>query len=197
VFRIDDIRRSLLRQNLSFPPYKFQPGVAAVAMVLAGQGASLHLCFIRRADRQGDPWSGHMAFPGGRASAADRSAQAAAERETREEVGLSLGDAQLISPLPDLPVRRAGIDTGILLCPFVYYLGPEPAELVPNHEVAGAYWIDLGYLWDKRNITQLDLVYNDIPMVFPAIRFEDQLIWGLTLRVLAVFAEVIGSPLPS
>src|SRR5262249_17100859 len=164
-------------------------------MVLAGQGARLQLCFIRRADRKGDPWSGHMAFPGGRASAADRSAQAAAERETLEEVGLSLGDAQLISPLPDLPVRRAGIDTGILLCPFVYYLGPETAELVPNSEVAGAYWIDLGYLWDKRNITQLDLVYNDIPMVFPAIRFGDQLIWGLTLRVLTVFAEVIGSPL--
>ena len=165
-------------------------------MVLAGDDARLQLCFIRRAEREGDPWSGHMAFPGGRASALDASAQAAAERETCEEVGLVLGDAPLIGRLPDLPVHRAGIDTGMLLCPFVYYLGAEPAALIPNHEVAWASWIEMDYLWDGRNRTKLDLVYNDVLMAFPAIPFRDQLIWGLTMRVLTLFGEVIGLPLP-
>ena len=195
MLRIDAIRESLLLQNLAFPPYAFRPGLAAVAMVLAGDDSHLELCFIRRAEREGDPWSGHMAFPGGRASLHDKSAQAAAEREANEEVGLVLGDSLLIGRLPELPVHRAGIDTGLLLCPFVYYLGLEPAALIPNHEVAWASWIDLNYLWDERNKTELNLVYNDVPMVFPAIRFRDQLIWGLTMRVLSSFGEVIGVPL--
>lgn len=196
VLRIQDIRKSLSAQNLTFPPYEFRPGLAAVAMVLAGDDVRLQLCFIRRAEREGDPWSGHMAFPGGRASALDESAQAAAEREAYEEVGLMLGDAQLIGRLPDLPVHRAGIDTGIMLCSFVYYLGAEPVALVPNHEVAWASWIEMDYLWDERNRTKLNLVYNDVLMAFPAIPFRDQRIWGLTMRVLTLFGEAIGFPLP-
>jgi 8-oxo-dGTP pyrophosphatase MutT (NUDIX family) len=195
VFRIDDIRKSLQSQNLAFLPNEFRSGLAAVAMVLVGDDSHLQLCFIQRAEREGDPWSGHMAFPGGRASALDVSVQAAAEREAFEEVGLVLGASRLIGRLPDLPVHRAGVDTGILLCPFVYYLGPEPALLVTNQEVAGAYWIDLSDLWDERNRTKLDIHFNDSYMVFPAIRFRDQLIWGLTLRVLGSFADVIGQPL--
>ena len=54
------------------------------------QDGDPEILFIRRAARQGDRWTGHVAFPGGKRDPDDASDRAAAERETREEVGLDL-----------------------------------------------------------------------------------------------------------
>jgi hypothetical protein len=83
------------------------------------------------------------------------------------------------------------------LAPFVYYVGPEPPALTPNVEVAEAYWAPLADLWDPRNVGELRLERDGAAMVFPAIRFQQHLIWGLTHRVLTLFADVIGRPLAS
>src|SRR5438105_2270539 len=64
---------------------------AAVAAIVRERNAELELLFIRRAEHPQDPWSGHMAFPGGRVDHDDPDALAAAVRETREELGLDLG----------------------------------------------------------------------------------------------------------
>ncbi|HEY6330787.1 MAG TPA: CoA pyrophosphatase [Blastocatellia bacterium] len=175
-------------------------GSAAVAIILTGQrseaseGTSLKLCLIKRAERHDDPWSGHMALPGGRVSATDFSIQSAAEREVMEEVGLTIDSKLLIGRLPQLPIRRYRIDTGLMLSPFVYYAGPQPLPLIPNHEVAAAFWVDLDYLWDPANRTTLRATYDEKELVFPAIRIGDDLLWGLTLRVLQLFADRIGEP---
>src|SRR6266478_305108 len=169
---------------------------SAVALVLAGDDSDLHLCLIRRVEKVGDPWSGHMALPGGRASPSDGTARDVAERETREEVGLDLRFAGRIGELSELPVRLGGVETSMILSSFVYYLGPAPAELVPNEEVAEAYWVSLNHLWDQRNATYLTIPRHGESMVFPAIRFQEHLIWGLTLRVLTLFSDVLDQPLP-
>ena len=75
---------------------------ARVAIALHEGGGSLELLFIERASRDGDPWSGHMAFPGGRVDDTDLGPRAAAERETLEEVGLSLAGAELLGQLDDI-----------------------------------------------------------------------------------------------
>jgi len=171
-------------------------GSASVALVLAGSDTELSICFIRRADREDDPWSGHMAFPGGRADISDPTPPAVAERETLEEVGIQLDAPAFIGSLPQMPVRRGGTDTGMALSSFVYYIGPEKAPLFPNHEVADAYWIPFEHLWDARNATTLGIALGGAPVSYPAIRYQDNFIWGLSYRVLELFAEVIGSPLP-
>jgi len=165
-------------------------------MTLAGGETDLQLCFIRRVEKQDDPWSGHMAFPGGRAAPGDLSARGVAERETREEVGLDLRDSHLIGELSELPVRLGGVETSMVLSSFVYYLGRPPATLAPNEEVAEAYWVPLSHLWDQRNATYLSLLRNGASVAFPAIRFREHLIWGLTLRGLTLFSDVLGRPLP-
>jgi 8-oxo-dGTP pyrophosphatase MutT (NUDIX family) len=137
-----------------------------------------------------------MAFPGGRASPADPTAQAVAERETEEEVGLRLQPAHRIAPLAELPVRLAGRETGMTLSSFVYYLGPQAADLHPNEEVAGAYWVELGHLWDPANGTHYRLQREGADMVFPAIRFRNTVIWGLTFRLLTQFSSNVNHPLP-
>ncbi len=64
---------------------------SAVAMILQVREGELHILMIKRAEREGDPWSGHMAFPGGRMDKADAHGYAVAVRETAEEVGLTAG----------------------------------------------------------------------------------------------------------
>jgi 8-oxo-dGTP pyrophosphatase MutT (NUDIX family) len=169
---------------------------AAVALGLAGEDNDLRLCLIRRVEKADDPWSGHMALPGGRASAGDSSARAVAEREAREEVGLQLDDSHRVGALSELPVRLGGVETSTVLSSFVYYLGPELPALTPNNEVAEAYWLELAHLWDQRNATHLRMEKNGASLVFPAIRFREHLIWGLTLRVLTLFSDVLDRPLP-
>ncbi|NND67690.1 MAG: CoA pyrophosphatase, partial [Halioglobus sp.] len=79
---------------------------SAVAMVLSVQGGELHILMIKRAEREGDPWSGHMAFPGGRMDPGDTHAFAAALRETEEEVGLQLvAEEEYLGRLSDLSAR--------------------------------------------------------------------------------------------
>ena len=191
----ESIRRAL---SIHLPnPSLFVPDRdrAAVALVLAGAD-DLQLCFIRRVEKKTDPWSGHMAFPGGRASPGDESARAIAERETREEVALDLRDSHLIGALSELPVRLGGVETSMVLSSFVYYVGAALPALTPNEEVAEAYWVSLDHLWDQRNATHLRLERNGESLVFPAIRLGEHLIWGLTLRVLTLFSDVLGRPLP-
>jgi 8-oxo-dGTP pyrophosphatase MutT (NUDIX family) len=176
----------------------FDPGAlrASVALVLAGEGPALNMVMIRRAEREGDPWSGQMALPGGRAGPDDADAEAVAERETREEVGIALSREQLIAPLDEMPVLRAGVDFGMVLSPFVYYWGMERGTLRKSNEVSAAWWVPLAHLLAPAHATWKTLVRDGRRLEFPAIAHEEEVIWGLTYRVLAAFFERLGLSLP-
>ncbi len=169
---------------------------AAVALVFAGSEEAPELCFIRRAEREGDPWSGHMAFPGGMSDPADASPRAAAARETEEEVGLVLEERHYLAPLSRAAVMARGADTGIPLFPFLFYLGDEPAPLRPNGEVAEAFWIPLAHILDPGNFAQLRLERDGAVHHFPSVLFRGHHIWGVTYRVLLQFTSALGRFLP-
>ena len=54
---------------------------AAVSMILKAGSSSPEVLFIIRAKHDRDPWSGNIAFPGGRLNQKSESPQQAAERE--------------------------------------------------------------------------------------------------------------------
>jgi 8-oxo-dGTP pyrophosphatase MutT (NUDIX family) len=112
---------------------------AAVAVCLRERRGGAELLFIERARREGDPWSGHMAFPGGRVEPDDLSSRGAAERETFEEVGLPLAGAEAIGRLDDLRGREAAAHPTLVISAFVYHV-PAPPELVLSDEVEQAFW---------------------------------------------------------
>ena len=191
---LDAIRSALAELGAAEPTPS--PALAAVALVLAGAPASLELCFILRATRAGDRWSGQMALPGGRAETYDTDARAVAMRETHEEVGVKLHRAQALGALPPLPLRPGG---GKLhqLSAISFYAGDPRPSLLPNaDEVADTFWIPLSHLWDPAQRTTIDYVHEGQPMRFAGIRYRDQTIWGLTYRVLTMWAEHLGRPLP-
>ena len=187
-----------IRHALASAPVEPVPpsrSMAAVALALAGEPDALELCFILRASREGDRWSGQMAFPGGKAEPEDPTAEAVAIREAREEVGLALEHAEPLGALAPIPVRPEG-PLG-LLSPYVFYVGLERPPLVPQQaEVADAFWIPLAHLWDERNKGTIDWEHLGQKLRFPGIRVHDHVIWGLTHRVLAQWGEQLGRPLP-
>jgi 8-oxo-dGTP pyrophosphatase MutT (NUDIX family) len=169
---------------------------AAVALVLRNSAKGPETLFIERARHPADPWSGHMAFPGGRVEPDDASARAAAERETREEVGLDLARAELLGRLDDLEGRHAGRRSGLVISAFVYH-HPEPGPLRPNHEVATAFWVPVPSLRDP--FRHVDHAIHDDLRPFPGIRVSEadpHVVWGLTYRFVELFLEIVGKPLP-
>jgi 8-oxo-dGTP pyrophosphatase MutT (NUDIX family) len=136
-----------------------------------------------------------MAFPGGRSSEVDASTRAAAEREVLEEVGLDLRGARFLGALDEVPLRRV-VKTDAVLSPFVYALPGALPQLQPDaREVAAAFWTPLQRLWDPANRTVVPWVHEGTAMRFPGITHDEDVIWGLTYRVLAGFATRIGHPL--
>jgi 8-oxo-dGTP pyrophosphatase MutT (NUDIX family) len=196
VFDLEQLSAALARNTpeLIAPEGKRE---AAVAMVLARRVAGPEVLLIERARHEADPWSGHMAFPGGRVDPGDPSARAAAERETFEEVGLDLSAATLLGRLDDLPGRGAAPEHGMVISGHVYWVD-EPAELsIDRAEVQQAFWFPLEDLHDPRR--HVDHSYPGGSRVFPGLLVGEpgrHVVWGLTYRFLEVFFGIVGWPLP-
>ena len=193
---LDDIRKALTRGPARNVTDLGKEGGAAVAMILVGHDNDLSLCVIRRAKRTGDPWSGHMAFPGGRFSADDTDPCATAERETREEIGLELDPSHRLGALQRLPIWLSGRNRPLVLFPTVYYWGGREPVLELNEEVDASYWMPLSHAWDRQNSGHTTLATDRNTLYYPALRYGNERIWGITLRVLTLFSDVVDRPLP-
>jgi len=116
--------------------------------------------FIKRAERPGDRWTSHVAFPGGRRDPADKDDNAAAIRETMEEVGLDISANNMnIIKVGNLPQRVVKTQWGkvplMVLCPYIFLLTTPttpPLQLEPA-EVASCHWVPMSELLDKSNRT--------------------------------------------
>src|SRR5688572_5688147 len=130
---------------------------AAVAAILREREEGRpELLFIRRADHPKDPWSGHMAFPGGRVDREDDGALAAAMRETREELALDLGlYATRIGELSHLMAIAHGKPLPMVIVPFVFTIEGDP-KLVPSDEVQESIWVPLSFLEAPENRSTLE-----------------------------------------
>lgn len=164
--------------------------------MLTDSAGSLDLLLIERATRAGDPWSGQMAFPGGRVDVADATPRAAAERETLEEVGVSLSGSEFLGRLDDLPSLPVPL-SDFAVSAFVFYAG-DPGALALNHEVQDAFWFPLNSLSDRER--QIDhLVEAESDRLFPGILVGEpgrHVVWGLTYRFLDRLLKILGQPLP-
>jgi 8-oxo-dGTP pyrophosphatase MutT (NUDIX family) len=170
------------------------PGAAraAVAVVLREGANGAEFVVIHRAHRRNDPWSGHMALPGGRQEPTDRDLFTTATRETREEVGIDLERyGQLLGPLDDLRAIGRGRPLDLIITPFVCAV-TAPVQLTPNQrEVQNAFWVPLGSLRhdEARGVFRRRLGNLDID--HPAFVYAGHTIWGLTHRILSGLLDLL------
>jgi len=186
--RLHDLRRRLAKRSPLVVPVPPGEPKASVALIVRPPPSGLELLLIRRAEREGDPWSGHMALPGGREEASDAGPLDTALRETHEEVGISLGTTSMLGRLDDVsPVSGA---PRITISAWVFGV-PEETVARTNHEVDLALWMPVDVLLDAG--TRLDYLHP-IPggetLRFPAFGYQGHVIWGLTHRILSQFLEI-------
>jgi 8-oxo-dGTP pyrophosphatase MutT (NUDIX family) len=169
---------------------------AAVAVVLRQRKGEIEVLLIRRAEREGDRWSGQMAFPGGQAEPQDGDLLATAHRETREEVGLDLAlSCELIGRLDDVQATARGRLTSLGITPFVFELGEQTPVLSTGPEATEALWAPLNRMHSGAIDTVKRYWVEGMQFRLPAYDVEGRVVWGITYRILQdLFARVGGSP---
>jgi 8-oxo-dGTP pyrophosphatase MutT (NUDIX family) len=170
------------------------PRRAAVAIILdeCNSDACCSILFIHRSQHALDPWSGHMAFPGGRVDPGDASPLQAARRETLEEVGIDLErDAELLGACDDQRAAARGAILPMAISPFVHRL-LRPVTVRPNDEVAEALWIPVRHLLDPGSAGAVPYDLDGVRFELPCIKYSEKIIWGLTHQMLTRFFCRVG-----
>lgn len=189
---VEDIRARLAR-HLPARIEDAKVARASVAIVLGAGAAGTQLLLIQRATRDDDPWSGHMALPGGRRDPDDADALATAVRETREEVGIDLSaNAEPIGGLDELRAVARNRPLDLVISPMVFALHRPVTLALSPREVDSAVWVPLAFLASPGARATHRRTLDDISSEFPAFRYEHYTIWGLTHRILKGFLEIIG-----
>lgn len=166
---------------------------AAVAMLLKSHDHDLHMFFIHRAHHPQDPWSGHMAFPGGRQDPEDLDLSYTIYRETKEEVGIDLNlHSEYLGRMTDQQAMARGRPISMTVSPFIYLVSPEVSPQPDPSEVQDTIWVPLSFMQQKgieRTVSRPTPDGSSIQV--PALEYGGKTIWGLTYRMLRGFLELI------
>lgn len=187
MLNIEQIKKYLAAYQPPTLEQKFERH-AAVAMLLRQNGESTEVLLIQRAELENDPWSGDLGFPGGRIETSDPGPRAAAERETREEIGLRLNEENYLGQSDDL----AGAYLSVHISCFVYQVDME-AQFKLNGEVVKLFWVPIQTLLEPQRNRQLTFFYRGQDRKHPGIILDEwspRPLWGITYRLLNNFLNL-------
>lgn len=181
---MDEIFKRLTRNLVAYEPISKGQRLAAVSIMVRGR-ESPSVLLIKRAERIGDPWSGQIAFPGGKMQPEDKTAKDTAVRETREEVGVDLSRAAGFLGYGTVATTHTG---AMDVIPSVFEL-KEGVEIRPNEEVASYRWVELQDLLSPAAQSSYRFDLQGKPVQLPAFTVGDYVVWGLTHRILSSMLE--------
>lgn len=157
---------------------------AAVALLIRPSNDDIEIFIVQRTENILDPWSGQMAFPGGRRNLKDQNLKQTIIRETFEETNIDL--AQGCRFLGVLEKTRSTVQPKLHVAPFVILLEQEPIIKL-NEELEGFLWIHMKKLHESKGIAEIPS--GEVP----AYIIEGYVIWGLTYRILKKFSKILAS----
>ena len=172
------VKRLRARLSLKIEPVDENCKCAAVSIMLIGNDDNIETLMIKRLMRPDDPWSGQIAFPGGRFKVGDGNLLSTMIREVYEELGINLagqgeviGSLSTVSPgnMPDLKVT-----------PYVVVLERKPIIIPSHEEVEEAFWVRLNELrpGESEVITVLG------PRIVSGFFYKNYFICGMTNKIL-------------
>ena len=181
--------------NYQPPALRFKASTsAAVAMILQPRENDLHLLFIHRAHHPQDPWSGHMAFPGGRKNHGDADLRKTVHRETKEEVGIDLDlHGEYLGRMAELQAMSRGRPIDMTIEPFVYLVSSGVETKPDPMEVQDTIWVPLEFLQRDQVDSRAHRPMPDGKTIdVPALVYGGKTIWGLTYQMLQEFLKLIA-----
>ena len=155
---------------------------AAVAIVQAHEPEPAIL-LIRRAEREGDSWSGHWSFPGGWRQPSDPDMLTAAIREMEEECGVRLAPEQMERALPHTIARRK-VGRFVLVEPFLFRVERTFETVLNPQEASGALWVAVSMLRDPESHALRTAPGRPSDMLFPSVDLGGLPLWGFTYRLI-------------
>lgn len=170
-----------------------EPARAAVAIILRTSPAQqLEVLLIQRAERDGDPWSGQVALPGGRRDPADATLQDTAIRETLEETGIDLAaHGHVLGTLDELRPRTPVLPP-IIVTPFVAVVPPD-LPITISDELAAAFWAPWSIFADPARIDERTIQVRGDDWTVSSYTVGDRVVWGMTERMLRQLATRLSN----
>ncbi len=154
---------------------------AAVAILLRERNDDLEFFLVKRAEVEGDPWSGDMAFPGGKRGDEDRDLVETASREVLEETAIDLREKSKLGYMKPI---FSSVRTNMKVQPIVYVYDEEP-EVSLNYELTRYLWAPLSELVQSRTKQDVKGWNSDV------YKYDGEVVWGLTFKMLEQLIELI------
>jgi 8-oxo-dGTP pyrophosphatase MutT (NUDIX family) len=181
---IPDISPPLLEYCAQKKWYRHLAQRAGVSIILATKNQQTCLLMMQRATHADDPWSGQMAFPGGKQDGGDPSITATALRESYEEMGIPADSIIRIGRLSDILARPyRAMKRPMVVSPLIF---KQRHNFTPqlNHEVADFVWIPLSFFLDSRNRESMKIEKAGLEHDLPCYTFKGKRVWGLSLMMI-------------
>lgn len=188
--RLQDISSVIANHTAETPRTDAHTRRAAVAAILREGLNGTEILFIRRAEREQDVWSGHMAFPGGHFDDTDADLVYTAMRETREEIGLDLSaSGKLFGLLHNTSPNLSAGRPNLTVSSYVFAVQGEQ-DLRLNHEVDEVIWAPLNDMLAGKLHTTHAVSWSNQDL--PAFDLGGAVVWGMTYGMVCVLLDLLS-----
>ena len=166
------------------PGTSLRPAAVLLAVWLRPEGARLILT-KRSSHLKHHP--GQIAFPGGKVDAGDAGPEAAALRESQEEIGL---DPARVTILGTLPLHQTV--TGFSITPFIGLIRTDFTPVPEAGEVEEVFTVPLSHVLDPVMFSVQRRRWMGEWRRYYAVPYGPYYIWGATARILRGLADRMG-----